>query len=133
MVINNIKIVALNKIIENGYIEISGKKIKKVGKGNYVGTDSEIIDGKGSTEFGIGAVLADICKAVLYDEKRIMPVSTFVQGEYGQSGFYVGVPAIVGAEGVESIVEIKLSEDERKQFNESCEIIKKYNIRAESI
>ena len=94
---------------------------------------NEIIDGKGSTEFGIGAVLADICKAVLYDEKRIMPVSTFVQGEYGQSGFYVGVPAIVGAEGVESIVEIKLSEDERKQFNESCEIIKKYNIRAESI
>lgn len=51
MVINNIKIVALNKIIENGYIEINGKKIKKVGKGNYAGNDSEIIDGKGKIAF----------------------------------------------------------------------------------
>lgn len=94
---------------------------------------NEIIDGKGSTEFGIGAVLADICKAVLYDEKRIMPVSTYMQGEYGQSGFYIGVPAIIGSEGVESIVEINLSQEEQRQFYDSCEIIKKYNLRAESI
>lgn len=94
---------------------------------------NEIIEGKGSTEFGIGAALADMAKAILHDEKRIMPASVLLQGEYDQQGVHAGVPCIIGRNGVESVIELPLHADEKKQFEETCNVIRTYIARAERI
>ena len=75
----------------------------------------EIIIGKGSTEFGIGAALAEICKAVLFDEKKILPVSAYLEGEYGQCG----------------IMELHLTRQEQEAFVHSCEVIRSYVKKAD--
>ena len=84
----------------------------------------DIINGKGSTEFGIGAALADMAKAALTNEHRILPASTLLEGEYGQKNVHAGVPCIIGRNGIESVVELHLTEEENKQFAKSCDIIR---------
>lgn len=91
----------------------------------------EIVIGKGSTEFGIGAALADLCKAVLYDEHRVLPVSALLHGEYGQEDLMVGVPAVLGRNGVEMILELPVSEEEKRDFAASCAVVREYNQKAE--
>lgn len=91
----------------------------------------EIVIGKGSTEFGIGASLADLCKAVLYDEHRVFPVSALLKGEYGQEDLMVGVPAMIGKNGVEMILELPLTEEEKRDFAASCAVVREYNQKAE--
>lgn len=91
----------------------------------------EIITGKASTEFGIGAVAADLCKAVLRDERKIFPVSAYLNGEYGEAGLMTGVPAIIGKNGVEEIIILQLSEHEKELFHRSCDISRTYNEKAD--
>ena len=86
----------------------------------------DIINGKGSTEFGIGYVLADMAKAVLMDEHRVLPASALLESEYGQENVYAGVPCIIGRNGVEQVIELKLTEEENKKFAASCDIIRKH-------
>lgn len=86
----------------------------------------DIINGKGSTEFGIGYVLADMAKAVLMDEHRVLPASVLLEGEYNQENVYAGVPCVIGRNGIEQIIELKLTEEENKQFAASCDIIRKH-------
>lgn len=83
----------------------------------------DIVQGKGCTEFGIGAACARLIKAIVHDEKAVLPCSTLLQGEYGQSGVYASVPCIVGAGGVEKTIEIPLSETEKAAFIKSCQIL----------
>lgn len=85
----------------------------------------EILHGKGSTEFGIGAALTEIVKAIFHDEKKILPVSCLLQGQYGQRDVYASGPAILGKDGVEEIVEISMTEEELKQFAASCDTMRK--------
>lgn len=86
----------------------------------------DIINGKGSTEFGIGYVLADMAKAVLLNEHRVLPASALLEGEYGQTAVHAGVPCVIGRNGIEQIIELKLTEEEQMQFAASCDIIRKY-------
>ena len=86
----------------------------------------DIIIGKGSTEFGIGRSLALLAECILRDEHRILPVSVQLLGEYGQSGVSCGVPCRIGAEGIERIIELPLSDREREQLAHSCSIIKQH-------
>lgn len=83
-----------------------------------------MLEGKGSTEFGIGTSLAEIARAILCDEKRILPVSVFLNGQYGQKELYASVPAVLGNNGVEQIIEINMTEEEKKLFNNSCNIMR---------
>lgn len=80
--------------------------------------------GKNCTEYGICTTLARCGEIVLHDEKTIMPVSTELCGEYGENGLFAGVPAIVGADGVEKVVEFDLPENELNEFCQCCENIK---------
>ena len=86
----------------------------------------DIINGKGSTEFGIGYVLADMAKAVLLDEHRVLPASVLLEGEYGQKGVHAGVPCVIGRSGIEQVIQLKLTEEEQAQFEASCNIIREY-------
>lgn len=110
-----------------GYKEVTEKTLLE--RTHQLGM--EIIIGKGSTEFGIGAALAEICKAVLFDEKKILPVSAYLEGEYGQCGIMAGVPAVIGKNGVEEIVELHLTRQEQEAFAHSCEVIRSYVKKAD--
>ena len=66
----------------------------------------DIIEGKGSTEFGIGRALTEMAACILRDEKRILPASVLLQGEYGQTGIHCGVPCRIGRNGVEAVIEL---------------------------
>jgi L-lactate dehydrogenase len=84
----------------------------------------EIIKAKGATYYGIGMVLARLTRAILNDENSVFTVSSYLKGEYGERGIYIGVPAVVNRNGVREILEMELSEEERSQFKKSCEVIK---------
>ena len=83
-----------------------------------------VLGGKGSTEFGIGTALAEVARAVLCDEHRVLPVSVYLNGEYGENDVYASVPAVLGRNGVEEIIELKMNDEEKKLFSQSCKVMK---------
>ncbi|MDR2826410.1 MAG: L-lactate dehydrogenase [Deltaproteobacteria bacterium] len=83
-----------------------------------------ILEGKGSTEFGIGASIAEVTRAIFWDERRVLPVATLLRGEYGQQDVFASVPAIVGIDGVSEIIELSLNSEEQKAFAASCKTMK---------
>jgi len=80
-----------------------------------------ILGGKGSTEFGIGASIANVVQAIFGGEDRILPVSTLLQGQYGQSGVYASVPCRVNNQGIAEVIELNLTEEEKARFAQSCQ------------
>ena len=85
---------------------------------------SAIVSGKGCTEFGIGSVVASIVTAILHNDRVVMPLSVHLDGEYGESGICAGVPCVLGVQGIEHVLEIDLSYDERRAMRKSCDIIR---------
>lgn len=83
----------------------------------------EIINRKKATYYGIGVALTRLIKAILGDENSIMPVSTYLEGEYGHSNIYIGVPAIINRNGVKDILELKLEPKDQEQLDKSCEVL----------
>ena len=79
-----------------------------------------ILGGKGSTEFGIGASIANVVQAIFGGEDRILPVSTLLQGQYGQTGVYASVPCRVNNEGIAEVIELNLTAEEKERFAQSC-------------
>ncbi len=93
----------------------------------------EIIEGKGSTEFGIGRCVAELAACILRDEKRILPVSVLLEGEYGQQGVHCGVPCRIGKDGVEEIIVLDLTAEEQQMLDASCRVIRKHIALASEI
>jgi len=85
---------------------------------------AEVIKLKGATTYAPAVEIAVAVDAVLRGRNRVMSVSTFLQGEYGLSNISIGVPVILGKNGVERILELELSPEVKRQFNESASIIK---------
>jgi len=85
---------------------------------------SDIIKLKGSTVYAPAAVIAVMADAVLRGRNRVMGVSTYLQGEYGFSDVSIGVPCILGKNGIEKILELKLDSETKKNFEKSVAIIK---------
>ena len=84
----------------------------------------EIIDRKKATYYGIGLALKRLVSCLLNDEKAILTVSTYQNGEYGREGYYIGVPAVVGNNGVEKIIRLSLNEMDQNKFNNSFDTLK---------
>ena len=78
----------------------------------------------GSAYYAPSAAVMQMAEAILLDKKRILPCCTYLDGEYGIRGLYVGVPVKLGAGGVEQIIEIKLTEDERAALRKSADNVK---------
>lgn len=78
----------------------------------------------GSAYYAPGASVAQMIEAILKDKKRLIPVIAYLDGEYGEKDIYVGVPAIVGAGGVEKVIEIDLTDEERAAFKRSVEAVR---------
>jgi malate dehydrogenase len=85
---------------------------------------SDVIKLKGSTVYAPAAVITIMADAVLRGRNRVMSVSTHLQGEYGFSDLSIGVPCILGKNGIERILELKLDTEAKKAFEKSASIIK---------
>ncbi|KQB83437.1 L-lactate dehydrogenase [Corynebacterium lowii] len=79
-----------------------------------------IIDAKGSTSYGIGMGLARITRAIVQNQDVALPVSAYLEGQYGQDDIYIGTPAIINREGIRRVVELELSEHEQERFEHSA-------------
>jgi malate dehydrogenase len=85
---------------------------------------SDVIKLKGSTTYAPAAVIAIMSDAILRGRNRVMGVSTYLQGEYGFSDVSIGVPVILGRNGIERILELELRPETKKRFEKSVLIIK---------
>ncbi len=81
--------------------------------------------GTGSAFYAPASSAVLMAESYLNDKRRILPVAANLTGEYGVNNLYIGVPAIIGKNGVEKVVEIKLNADEQAMFNNSVEAVKK--------
>ncbi len=80
--------------------------------------------GKQCTEYGICTTAARMVSIVLHDEKAIMPASMELDGEYGETGLFAGVPCLIGKDGVEEIIELPLTDAEKAEFHRCCDGIR---------
>jgi|TARA_B100000795_G_scaffold98805_1_gene72580 malate dehydrogenase len=81
-----------------------------------------------SAWYAPGASVGFLVKSILNDEKRIIPCSVFLDGEYNQDDICIGVPCVIGKNGCEKIVNIDLNDDEKVKFSESAEAVRKMNL-----
>ena len=65
-----------------------------------------------------------MAKSYLHDKRKIMPCAAYLNGEYGEKGIYVGVPVVIGKNGVEKVVEIELTKEEKTNFTSSVNAVK---------
>jgi malate dehydrogenase len=77
-----------------------------------------------SAWYAPGAAAAQIVDSIMLDEKRVLPCTAYLEGEYGIEDLYMGVPVKLGADGIEEIVELELSEDELRLLNESADAVR---------
>jgi len=85
----------------------------------------QIIKLKGATFYGIGTALARISKAILDDENAVLPLSVYMDGQYGVHDVFIGSPAVINRNGIANILEIPLSDHEQQSMNKSAEQLKK--------
>lgn len=79
---------------------------------------------RGSAFYAPAAAAIAMAEAYLLDKKRVMPCAAYLTGEYGQKDMYVGVPVVIGGNGIERIVEIALNPDEQAAFDKSCTAVR---------
>ncbi|WP_155287655.1 L-lactate dehydrogenase [Lacticaseibacillus zhaodongensis] len=84
-----------------------------------------IINLKGATFYGVGTALARITKAIFNDENAVLPLSVYMDGQYGINDVYIGTPAVINRNGIKEIIEVPLSDDEEKSMKASSSQLKK--------
>jgi malate dehydrogenase len=87
---------------------------------------AEIVDllGSGSAFYAPAAAIVEMIDAILLDQKRILPCAAYLQGEYGLNDLFVGVPVKLGAGGVEEVIELDLTDEEREDLEHSADDVR---------
>ncbi|MFJ5768322.1 malate dehydrogenase [Psychrobacillus sp. NPDC093180] len=87
---------------------------------------AEIVNllGNGSAYYAPAASLVEMAEAILKDQKRVLPSIAYLEGEYGMDGIYLGVPTVLGIGGIEKIVELELTEEEKGLLSKSADSVK---------
>jgi malate dehydrogenase len=80
--------------------------------------------GNGSAYYAPAASLVEMCEAILKDQRRILPSIAYLEGEYGYEGIYLGVPTILGAGGIEKVIELELTSDEKAALDKSADAVR---------
>jgi malate dehydrogenase len=78
----------------------------------------------GSAYYAPSAAVTEMVEAILKDKKKILPCAAYLEGEYGISGLFVGVPCKLGARGIEKIIDIKLEPEEQAALQKSADSVK---------
>jgi len=106
---------------------LSAEKLEEVAQATMVGgaTLTKLLGT--SAWYAPGAAVSAMVQAIACDTKKIFPCSALLDGEYGQSGLSIGVPCVLGKDGIEKIVEIELDDAEKAKFQASSDAVKKTN------
>ena len=80
--------------------------------------------GNGSAYYAPAASLVEMAEAILKDQKRVLPSIAYLEGEYDLDGIYLGVPTVLGANGIEKIIELELTEDEKAALSKSADSVR---------
>ncbi|ETI68541.1 malate dehydrogenase [Neobacillus vireti] len=80
--------------------------------------------GNGSAYYAPAASLVEMCEAILKDQRRVLPSIAYLEGEFGYEGIYLGVPTILGANGIEKVIELELTADEKAALDKSAESVR---------
>ena len=109
--------VPLRKVMSPGEID---PMVTRTAKGG-----GELVSLLGTSAwYAPGAAAAQMVDSIMLDEKRVLPCTTYLEGEYGIEDLYMGVPVKLGAEGIEEIIELDLSDEEREQLRASAEAVR---------
>jgi malate dehydrogenase len=109
--------VPLTKLVSRDRID---EIVERTAKGG-----GEVVNLLGTSAwYAPGAATAQMVHAVMLDEKRVLPCTAYLEGEYGIDGLYMGVPVKIGADGIEEIVELELTEEERAALQESADAVR---------
>jgi malate dehydrogenase len=102
--------IPIERLIKRDRLDAIEERVRKAG--------GEIVNllKTGSAFYSPASAAVQMAEAYLRDRKRILPCAAYLEGEYGVRGVYVGVPVLIGAGGVERVLEIELGEDEKRQF-----------------
>lgn len=113
----NVNGVPLNKMLDTAQIEHIVERTRKGG--------AEIVEllGNGSAYYAPASAIYSMLEAILKDQKRLLPSIALLEGEYGFSDICLGVPTILGEQGIERIVELELSEEEQTQLKVSADSV----------
>ena len=110
--------IPLEKLISQDRLDAIVERTRK-GGGEIVG-----LLGNGSAYFAPAASLTEMAEAILKDQRRVLPAIAYLEGEFGYSDIYLGVPVILGGNGIEKIIELDLTDDERAALDKSVESVK---------
>ncbi|MFN2629146.1 MAG: malate dehydrogenase [Gaiellaceae bacterium] len=109
--------VPLRKLVAEDRIEAMVRRTAKGG--------GELVELLGTSAwYAPGAAAAQMVDSIMLDEKRVLPCTAYLEGEYGINGLFMGVPVKLGAGGVEQIVELELTDDERQALGSSAEAVR---------
>jgi malate dehydrogenase len=110
--------IPLEKIISKERMDAIVERTRKGG--------GEIVSllGNGSAYYAPAAALVQMAEAIVRDKKRILPSIAYLEGEYGYSDLYLGVPTVIGGDGIESVIELPLTLDEKAALDQSVQSVK---------
>lgn len=111
--------IPLEKLIPQDRLEAIVERTRKGG--------GEIVNllGNGSAYYAPAAALTQMAEAILKDKKRILPSIAYLEGEYGYNDLYLGVPTILGGNGIERLIELELTDEEKKALDRSADSVRK--------
>ena len=109
--------IPLETLIPKDRIEAIVERTRKGG--------GEIVNllGNGSAYYAPAASLVEMCEAILKDQRRVLPSIAYLEGEFGYEGIYLGVPTILGANGIEKVIELELTAEEKTALDKSVESV----------
>lgn len=109
--------IPLEKIIPKDRLDAIVERTRKGG--------GEIVSllGNGSAYYAPAAALVEMAEAIIRDKKRILPSIAYLEGEYGYKNLYLGVPTVIGGDGIESIIELPLTNEEKQALDKSVESV----------
>ncbi|SFX59471.1 malate dehydrogenase (NAD) [Thermoactinomyces sp. DSM 45891] len=111
--------IPLEKLIPQDRLDAIVERTRKGG--------GEIVNllGNGSAYYAPAAALTQMAEAILKDKKRILPSIAYLEGEYGYNDLYLGVPTVLGGSGIERVIELELTDDEKKELDKSADSVRK--------
>lgn len=116
---SNVGGIPIDHLLSKGRIEAIVERTRKGG--------GEIVSllGNGSAYYAPAASLVEMADAIVNDKKRVLPSIAYLEGEYGYHDIYLGVPTVLGGRGIERVIELPLTADEKQQLDQSAEDVKK--------
>lgn len=116
--LTTVKGIPITEILSQSEIDVLMKRTRNAG--------AEIVSllKEGSAYYAPALSVFEMIRAIILDEKKVLPCSAYLNGQYGVKGLYAGVPVILGEDGVEKIIELKLGKTEKKAFEKSINSVK---------